>query len=262
MTVSRADFAHLSQRYVFFSRNSQQDYGTTKATVAGNMTDQHKHQTPTKAASIYVDSMVLEHKKAGNALFAEKQFFEASEKYQEAINIANSQLEAVQNLKQNLALNRARALFQHATCAGKVDKKSASPDKTDKPRGADPAERQRLLKLSLKDALVAAELNPGDAKTQYILGRIALELNNRKLARETLRKAQKLDPDVIRNKKVVRFLTRKGNTVETQDSTSDSLTTNTSTQGWLGTQVLSTPCVRAYVRMYACTHAHPRLNAL
>jgi tetratricopeptide (TPR) repeat protein len=143
--------------------------------------------------SSFVAPNAVQHKLAASALFVEKAFVKSSFEYQLAIDVADAQLRAVRDLKQKLTLNKARALYQAALGADV---------------GAE--DKAHFLDQSLRDAKSAVELNANDAKAQYTLGRVALELGEKQTAVVALRKAQQQDASVIQSKKVTRFLAAAG----------------------------------------------------
>eukprot|EP00750_Incisomonas_marina_P017237 INCI20159.1.p1 GENE.INCI20159.1~~INCI20159.1.p1 ORF type:complete len:280 (-),score=68.66 INCI20159.1:90-929(-) len=130
----------------------------------------------------------IEHKALANSLFERKAFLESSEEYQAALDDLDAQLFALRDMKHVLCRNKARAVFLHARSLD------------------DDAQKVEFLTMSLEDARAAVDLNVNDPKAQYTLGRIALQLNKPRTAVTALRKAVELDSDILKKKKVSRFL--------------------------------------------------------
>lgn len=143
----------------------------------------------------------IEHKASANSLFERKAFLESSQEYQAALDDLDSQLYALREMKHVLCRNKARALFQHARSLD------------------DDSQKVAFLTKSLDDARAAVDLNVNDAKAQYTLGRIALQLNKPKTAVTAFRKAVELDSDLLKKKKVSRFLEANKSTPSLPDRT-------------------------------------------
>ena len=135
-----------------------------------------------------VAPIALEHKNTANALFSDKEYLKAAEEYQLAVTIVSAQLNEVTQMKQTLSLNKARSLFQHANSIQK------SQDRSD------------FLRRALREAKAAVGMNPNNAKGHYILGRILIDVGKTRAALTALRRAKRLDPKAVNNRKAKKFL--------------------------------------------------------